>query len=148
MKTRFYAYALKATFLLGLLIATPLCAAELNRNSTLDDTIAPQDMINDAPGFDTVIDDLPLMPGLQVMQDRDVLFFEPKAGRIAETTAEGAVDIDDVYDFYKRSLPHLGWKMVDARDYIREKELLRIDAHADQKITTVRFSIKPTSTQN
>ena len=65
------------------------------------------------------------------------------SGRIAETNAIGPVDIDDVYKFYRHSLPHLGWKVVDTRTYVREGEQLRIDAHANQKITLVRFTVKP-----
>jgi hypothetical protein len=29
------------------------------------------------------------------------------------------------------------------RDYVRDNETLHIDAHADGKVTTVRFSVKP-----
>lgn len=102
---------------------------------------------NQAPAaeqqFTNVIDDLPLMPELKIVQDEDILFVEPHQGRIAETEATGAVDIDEVYNFYRRSLPHLGWKVIDGRTYQREGERLVIEAHADGRTTTVRFSVKP-----
>ena len=94
------------------------------------------------PQFTKVIDDLPLMPGLQLVEDEDVLFTH-ESGRIAETNAMGSVDIDAVYQFYKRALPHLGWKVVNSHTYTRENEQLRIDAHANDKITIVQFSVKP-----
>jgi hypothetical protein len=125
-----------------LFAAAPACAAELNTKTTLIDTTGPSGPVSE-PQFAKVIDDLPLMPGLTLVPDSDVLFAEPLAGRIAETTAAGSVDIDDVYKFYRRSLPQLGWKIVDGRTYRREGDLLRIDARADGKITTVRFSVKP-----
>jgi hypothetical protein len=103
-----------------------------------------------APGppeaqFTSVIDDLPLMHGLKTVEDTDVLFVEPHQGRIAETEASGSVAIDEVYNFYRRSLPHLGWKVIDGRTYERDGEHLLIDARGDGKITTVRFSVKPAS---
>ena len=85
------------------------------------------------------------MPGLDLVEDEDVLFDAPGIGRIAETNAMGPVDAEDVYRFYHRSLPHLGWKSVNARTYVREHEQLRIDARANQKITVVRFTVKPTT---
>jgi len=134
-------YATAALIALSLMPAT---AAELNTSSTLRDTEQPQ-TISRPPDFTNVIDDLPLMPGLELVEDEDVLFAAPKAGRIAETTAQGIVDIDEVYKFYRRSLPQLGWKMVDNRTYERESDRLRIDARAEDKVTTVRFSVRPIS---
>ena len=95
--------------------------------------------------FTSIIDDLPLMPGLKTVDDSDVLFVEPHEGRIAETQASGEVGIDKVYNFYRRSLPHLGWKVIDGRTYERDGDRLVIDAHADGKETVVRFSVKPAS---
>jgi len=138
---------LSGFFLAAVFTALPLKAATLNSSSTLIDQRDAQDITPTAqqPQFAHVIDDLPLMPGLEVKPEEDVLFADPTAGRIAETTAEGPVDIDDVYKFYRRSLPHLGWVVVDGRTYRRDGELLRIDAKATGKVTTVHFSVKPNS---
>jgi hypothetical protein len=123
------------SFLLGLSLSTQLGqAAPINQ--------VPDDQPSSAQ-FDTVIDDLPLMPGLHVVQEDDVLFVVPRSGRIAETTTTGEVDVDDVYDFYKRTLPHLGWKQLNGRTYMRENDILHIEARARDKVTTVRFSITP-----
>jgi hypothetical protein len=119
--------------MLVVLVLSPAHAATLNQASGGEQQFA------------SVIDDLPLMTGLKPVEDSDVLFVEPHEGRIAETEASGAVDIDEVYNFYRRSLPHLGWKVIDGRTYEREGERLLIDARADGRITTVRFSVKPAS---
>jgi hypothetical protein len=138
---------MKTTFmtlsLCGVLLAIPVWAAEINRDSTLDDTYPPQTIATPATDFARVIDGLPMMPGLRLVQDQDVLFAAPKSGSIAETNAEGEVDVDSVYNFYKRSLPQLGWKRVDMRTYDREHEHLTINAHADDKVTHVQFLLTP-----
>jgi hypothetical protein len=99
--------------------------------------------VPDEAQFASVIEDLPLMPGLKADDDRDVLFAEAQMGRIAETEAKGTVTIDAVYDFYRRTLPQLGWKVIDGRTYQREAEKLQIDATSSGTTTTVRFNVKP-----
>jgi len=128
-----------------IMLVAPTQAAQLNTQSTLIDETPPPTIPDAAPQFTKVIDDLPLMPGLELVPDKDVLFIAPPNGRIAETTAKGIVDVDDVYKFYRRSLPGLGWKALDARSWQRSNDMLRIDAHAEEKTTIVRFSVKPTS---
>jgi hypothetical protein len=130
------------SFISVLAFAAPAYAAQLNTSMTMTDTV-PETTIPSSTNFAKVIDDLPLMPGLQLVEGEDVLFAEPVLGRIAETTAEGPVDIDALYDFYAHSLPGLGWKKLDAKNYVRENDHLRIDAHAEGKTTSVRFSVRP-----
>jgi hypothetical protein len=141
----FSAFLFANVFFALMLATTPLYAAQLNTKSTLVDTTPPNLVPSPAPEtkFAPAIEDLPLMPDLNPVPDEDTMFVVPSAGRIAQSTAEGPVDIDDVYKFYRKSLPHLGWKVVDARTYLRDGEQLRIDAHANGKVTTVRFSVKP-----
>jgi hypothetical protein len=138
--------------MLGLLACVcsivPAAAAQINRTTTLNDEAPPAPTETDltTPKFATAIDDLPLMPGLNLMENNDIIFGSPGVGRIVETEAVGAVDIDDVYNFYARTLPHMGWKSIDMRRYRRDQDLLRIDAHADGKNTVVHFAIHPLST--
>jgi hypothetical protein len=143
MKTKFFAKAiiLTAFAALPLFGSLPLRAAAPNNQT--DQTGAASAPALEPTHFTKVIEDLPLMPGLELVDDEDVLFDAPGSGRIAETNAMGPVDADDVYKFYKRSLPHLGWRMIDFHTYRRESEELRIDARANQKITLVTFTVKP-----
>ncbi len=99
--------------------------------------------------FAKVIDDLPLMPGLTPQDDKDVLFTSGDA-RIAQTTVTGSVNIEDVYQFYHKSLPQLGWKYVNERTYERDNEKLRIDVKGSDTLATtvVRFSVEPIKAEN
>lgn len=113
----------------------PSAWAEGNYNKKRDDAGA---------SFAKVIDDLPLMPGLTIAQDDDVLFIT-RTGRIAQTIATGAIDVDEVYQFYHKALPQLGWKAVDARSFERDNERLRLDVSGvtPDANTVVKFSVQP-----
>lgn len=94
--------------------------------------------------FAKSIEDLPLMKGLEIVEDKDLVFiFGDK--RIAQTTLKGRVDIDSVYYFYHKILPSLGWKPVTKRLYVRNGEQLRMDASAanNEGLTYVRFGVEP-----
>ena len=131
----------KSVFLFAVLCVTVmLCSsagAEGNYNKKRDDTGA---------SFAKVIDDLPLMSGLTIVHDDDVLFIT-RSGRIAQTIATGAIDVDEVYQFYQKALPQLGWKAVDARSFERDNERLRLDVSSvtPDATTIVRFSVQPIS---
>lgn len=131
-----------ALSLIFLALSAPTFAAQLNTYSTLIDNTEPSTIQTSEPRFTKVIEDLPLMPGLDLVPQEDMIFLT-HTGRIAATTAEGLVDVDQVYYFYASSLPQLGWKKVDARNYIRNNEHLRLDAKADGKVTRVKFSVTP-----
>ena len=102
-----------------------------------------------APDFISVIEDLPLMPGLS--EDPDgAMSFDTANGRIAETTASGFVEPGDVIDYYKHALPQLGWKRVAATRYRREDEVLNIDVAkgSDEAVQVlVHFRLSPTMTK-
>ncbi len=127
----------------ALLLGGVAVAATVNTTSTLRDTPIAPELAEQPTQFVLGIDDLTLMPGLTQLSDAETIFVVPKQGRIADSSAAGAVDVDDVYRFYRRSLPQLGWKALDARSFKREGESLTIAAHSDGKITTVRFTLKP-----
>jgi hypothetical protein len=139
MRSPFFILPVLAVCLSG----SPLCAAQLNASSTLADIQPSSSIAATETKFDPVIEDLPLMTGLAAVPDEETLFVAPHAGRIAESVAMGAVDIDEVYRFYRRALPHLGWQKIDGRTYRRHGEKLRINARAEGKVTTVHFSVKP-----
>ena len=103
--------------------------------------------IGDAPSqtrFTKAIEDLPLMPGLE-LDDKDDVVFIFGSSRIAQTTAKGFVDIDSVYYFYQDTLPQLGWRQINPKLYSRENELLHVEARSanSEGITYVRFEVKP-----
>lgn len=97
-----------------------------------------------ASKFAQAIEDLPLMPGLEVESDHDMLFIFG-SDRIAQTTVAGKVDVDEVYYFYQATLPQLGWSEVTPRLYERQGEQLHIDARSANADGTahVRFEVVP-----
>jgi len=102
---------------------------------------APAAMAQDSQRFVSVINDLPLMVGLSEVGE-GVEFSTPQ-GRIAETTATGAVSRKTVQDFYARTLPQLGWKAIGSTRFVREGETLDLVLGNDGGVLTVRFSLAP-----
>ncbi|MDR3450855.1 MAG: hypothetical protein P4M15_14140 [Alphaproteobacteria bacterium] len=126
-------------FLAACLAALPAPASNLNTESTLvDQGIAPRDPMAPAP---KVLDGIPLMQELQEAKDRDLLNILP-GGDEPRTSfvAVGIVDVDDVYNFYKKALPSEGWQATGARDYKRGGQYLHINAQANGKLSTVTFT--------
>jgi hypothetical protein len=102
-----------------------------------------------APAFLSVIDDLPLMPGL-LENAGGALIFDTANGRIAENIASGPVEVGAVTDYYARTLPQLGWKLETLDRYIREGEVLSIDidnSNGDSTQAVVHFRLSPTGTK-
>ena len=100
---------------------------------------------DDARDFVAGFEDLPLMPGLTQVADAGTVFDSP-SGRIVEAFANGPVAVEDVYTFYARTLPQLGWDMLSERRYRREGERLDLEikpASADGGGATVRFYLAP-----
>ena len=97
-----------------------------------------------ASTFAKGIDDLPLMAGLEPTNDKDVVFVS-SSGRIVQAEAKGPVEADQIYSYYQKTLPPLGWKAIDGRTYERNQERLRISANsnATESVTQVRFSVQP-----
>lgn len=99
-----------------------------------------------APAFLSVIEDLPLMPGLS--EDTEgAMSFDTANGRIAEATALGQAESIDVIDYYKQVLPQLGWKRVSSTTYRREEETLIIDVEKSDGTASevaVHFRLSPT----
>jgi len=94
--------------------------------------------------FTKAIEDLPLMAGLELIEDDDVVFVFG-SNRIAQTTAKGLVDIDTVYYFYQDTLPQLGWQQSNPKLYVRDHELLHVEASSANAdgMTYVRFEVEP-----
>jgi hypothetical protein len=109
----------------------------------------PSTLKSQAPTFLSVIDDLPLMPGL--LEDTGgALRFDTATGRIAETLASGPYEAKAVIDYYAQTLPQLGWKLENLDRYLREGEILSIDvANSNGKSVEamVHFRLSPAGTK-
>jgi hypothetical protein len=98
-----------------------------------------------ADEFLSVLDDMPLAPGLTELADQAANFDTP-AGRIVDAAAEGETDQKTVAAFYDKTLPALGWVRAGAGRFTRDHELLTISvtpSPAAKGQVTARFSLRP-----
>ena len=100
--------------------------------------------------FLNVAEDVPLMKGLSEEFEFSVEF-ESVAGRIVETFASGKVSQQDVLNFYKSSLPQLGWTMESITRFNREGEVLELifpSVKVRLGVTRVHFKIRPSKSED
>ncbi len=104
--------------------------------------VAPATLAAQPAAFVEELGDVPLMPGLRLVEDAGVAFDAP-AGRIVEAVAVGRVAPARVREFYARTLPQLGWRGEGGTVFRREAEILRIELREDGGEVTVRFFLLP-----
>ncbi|HYB58235.1 MAG TPA: hypothetical protein VEK12_18910 [Alphaproteobacteria bacterium] len=95
-----------------------------------------------AEAFVTGTEDVPLMPGLAIVDGAGVVFDTPQ-GRIVEAYAKGKAQRDAVLDFYAATLPQLGWQALSRTSYRREGEILRLELYEEGGGLTLRFYLSP-----
>ena len=95
-----------------------------------------------ADEFVTGTEDVPLMPGL-AMIDGSALVFDKPEGRIVEAQAAGKVTRAAARAFYDASLPRLGWTALGTDAWRREGEVLRLDYREERGILTLGFTFSP-----
>jgi hypothetical protein len=95
-----------------------------------------------AAAFVEGTEDVPLMPGLAMVEGAGTVFDSPQ-GRIVEAYAKGNVARDAVLDFYGKTLPQLGWRPDGPGTFRREGESLRLEIYSEKDGTTVRFYLSP-----
>lgn len=95
-----------------------------------------------AEDFFELLEDVPVMPGLTPVADAGIEFDTP-SGRIVESYAIGAASRAQVLDFYRGTLPQLGWQAGAGDAFRREAESLRIDFFGPDGELTVRFTVAP-----
>ena len=95
-----------------------------------------------AGAFVAGLEDLPLMPGLAMVEGGCVDFDTPQ-GRIVEAYAKGKASLAEVLNFYATTLPQLGWAAGGQGEYRREGEVLRLELYQGESELTVRFYLSP-----
>jgi len=87
--------------------------------------------------------DIPIMPGLQEMRDQAVLFDKPD-GKIASVVAVSkTLKPQDVDQFYRASLPALGWEKKGSHSYVRGAEKLDLRIEENPPYTVLYLGISP-----
>ena len=79
----------------------------------------------EAAGFVSTIEDLPLMPGLT--EEEGGMVFDSARGRIVDAYATGPVSEAAVKEFYDDTLPQLGWRPLGQGAFRRENEILKVE---------------------
>lgn len=95
-----------------------------------------------AVDFSTVVEDLPIMPGLA---ETDASFtFETAGGRIARVEATGAAEPESAARFYADTLPQLGWRPAAPGAFERAGERLAVlVSPTEEGGVRVRFELNP-----
>ena len=98
-----------------------------------------------AGDFFDAFPDLPLMPGLTERPEAAVVF-DHAAGQVATAVASGPLEPAAIRQFYRRSLPPLGWVPECAAPpctppdrYSRDGESLELELVPELGDTTARF---------
>lgn len=91
------------------------------------------------PGFE----DIPLMSGMEVDEEGQVLF-DTTTGRIAETTVATTQSQDAVRKFYQGTLTQLGWQKIEDFKFRREGEELTLKITKQSAGTLIiEFELSP-----
>jgi hypothetical protein len=87
-------------------------------------------------------EDIPLLLGMNKIFD-DSLGFDSSSGSIMTSSYETQIDLERVKNFYHKTLPQMGWKLVlsdiGKSKFKREKEKLEIDFVNQNGKNIVRF---------
>ena len=93
--------------------------------------------------FFSVIEDMPLAPGLVEAPGASTVFDKPD-GRIVQLVASGPAAGDQVLRFYADALPQLGWAKTSATTWRREAESLTLEVRTKGRDAELRISIART----
>ena len=101
------------------------------------------------PTFVAGIDDVPLMPGLEEVEDSELVFDTPE-GRIVGAMATGDATPEAIAAFYAAALPAFGWRQEAPHLFRRDGEDLTLEFAPDEapagrpRASVVKFSLRPT----
>lgn len=132
--------------LIGLKLVLKIAFVALVLGAAMPQAQAAEDL----PRFFSSIPDLPIMDGLQENEDEAVIF-EKSEGRIVTQYAEVAghnMTRTEIFGFYAKTLPHLGWEKIGEGKYLRENERLLMTIEKNQHGETgysVKFIVEPAS---
>ncbi len=90
------------------------------------------------------IADLPLMPGLYLV-DEETIIFEKPTGRLISTIARGDRTRKAFWQFYEDTLPQLGWRSIERGSFVRDGESLNISVEENALQIIARFIVTPSS---
>ncbi len=101
-----------------------------------------------APVFFEALYDVPVMPGLNELQDQAMLFDKPNGRIAAVEAASKTLSALDIARFYQEVLPTLGWNKIKDNQYVRGGDQLLMEITAKPPLTFVRFTLSPIAKAN
>jgi hypothetical protein len=126
--------------LLGIMLAMAPAPAQDTSPAPLP--ISPAAEPDEEAVFLSVIEDIPLMPGL-IEDEARAIVFDAAGGRLAETYAQGRLAPAAVLEFYGETLPALGWRSERDSRWVREGEALTLEIKEGPNGIDARFSLSP-----
>lgn len=134
---------IKIFFVITILTITA-CAKSNNQQPTgvsMDSANADNDQ--DDNQYVAGSDDVPLFAGLVALDEEDTSF-DTMSGNIAISTYVGNFTEQQIKDFYDKSLPQMGWKMINGKGklfYKRDNDRLEISFKVKKNQLHVKFFI-------
>ncbi len=99
-----------------------------------------------AETFLSVLDDVPVMPGMAELTSEAVAF-DAAAGRIVGAAIAGrqrpGLDLGAVLAFYGASLPSLGWRAESPSRFVRDGEVLELAISSAKGRIRLDFGLRP-----
>ena len=97
-----------------------------------------------ADSFLVGTEDIPLMSGMQYSED-ETFSIDNEDGRLYFSKVFVSAEISQIWDFYRQTLPQLGWTETQDATFQRDDEILRMavvdDSYHKEKKTTVIFEL-------
>ena len=97
------------------------------------------------PVFFSVLEDVPVMPGLMEVED-SALFFDKPQGRIVELSVDmSGVTREQILNFYLETLPQFGWGVVEENLFFRDGEYLELSFIQQDGQQVLKIMVKPSA---
>ncbi|MTI08932.1 hypothetical protein [Curvivirga aplysinae] len=95
-----------------------------------------------AEGFLSALPEVPLHEKISEIAGSEVSFDAP-TGRIIQIAASGVESKKNILNFYKATMPQLGWTVRSSTEFTREKEKLSLSLSTENGETLVQFELSP-----
>ncbi len=105
---------------------------------------AQAENISPATTFFSALSDLPIMQGMEELEEQTVFFDKPEGRIIESVAAMNNITEGEALEFYHATLPQMGWNRTSRNSFFRSGEYLEIAFENDGSENLMRIIIKPT----
>ena len=94
----------------------------------------------------TMMQDIPVMPGLTPVEEESYVFDKPEGRILSQSALTTSRDEKEVFAYYAKALPPLGWTRKTTRIFVRDKERLKITAQKSEEnknALKIHFFLEP-----